>query len=73
MNDPTELQNEINKNKFINKTNNNLSDNMELLQQLNTMQTKHIKTLDQRIDVLTKTIKIQNDTINNYLKIKSNV
>lgn len=52
----------------------------ELLQELNTMQTEHIKVLNERIEVLKDTIeldkhtiKIQSDTINNYLKIKSNV
>ena len=52
----------------------------ELLQQLNTMQTEHIKVLEERIDVLKhtieidkKTIKIQSETINNYLKSKSHV
>mgnify|MGYP003631466726 CR=1 FL=1 len=52
----------------------------ELLQQLNTMQTQHIKVLEERIEVLQHTIeidkitiKIQSETINNYLKRKSNV
>ena len=52
----------------------------ELLQELNTMQTDHIKVLNERIDVLQQTIeidkqtiKIQGETINNYLKSKSNV
>tara|TARA_R110000850_G_C9697808_1_gene439769 strand:- start:135 stop:308 length:174 start_codon:yes stop_codon:yes gene_type:complete len=52
----------------------------ELLQQLNTMQSEHIKILNDRIEVLTQTIeidkqtiKIQGETINNYLKSKSNV
>ena len=52
----------------------------ELLQQLNTMQTQHIKVLEERIEVLTQTIqidkqtiKIQSETINKYLNNKSNV
>ena len=52
----------------------------ELLQQLNTMQSEHIKLLEERIEVLKQTIeidkqtiKIQSETINNYLKRKSNV
>ena len=50
----------------------------ELLQQLNTMQTEHIKLLEERIEVLTQTIEIDKQTINiksdtiNYLKSKSN-
>tara|TARA_R110000737_G_scaffold166133_1_gene193363 strand:+ start:116 stop:286 length:171 start_codon:yes stop_codon:yes gene_type:complete len=50
----------------------------ELLQQLNTMQSEHIKVLEQRIEVLTQTIEIDKKTINmksdtiNYLKSKSN-
>ena len=35
----------------------------ELLQQLNTMQSEHIETLEDRIKVLQSTIKIQEDTI----------
>jgi len=52
----------------------------ELLQQLNTMQSEHIKLLNERIEILTKTIeidkktiKIQSKTINNYLNNKTNV
>ena len=52
----------------------------ELLQQLNTMQTEHIKILNDRIEVLQQTIeidkqtiKIQGETINNYLKNNNNV
>ena len=52
----------------------------ELLQQLNTMQSEHIKLLNERIEVLTQTIqidkqtiKIQGETINNYLKNNNNV
>jgi hypothetical protein len=50
----------------------------ELLQQLNTMQSEHIKVLEERIEVLTQTIEIDKKTINmksdtiNYLKSKSN-
>ena len=50
----------------------------ELLQQLNTMQSEHIKLLEERIEVLTQTIEIDKKTINiksdtiNYLKRKSN-
>ena len=50
----------------------------ELLQQLNTMQSEHIKILEERIEVLTQTIEIDKQTINiksdtiNYLKSKSN-
>ena len=50
----------------------------ELLQQLNTMQSEHIKVLEERIEVLTQTIEIDKQTINiksdtiNYLKSKSN-
>ena len=49
----------------------------QLLQQLNTMQSEHIKLLEQRIEVLTQTIEIDKQTINiksdtiNYLKSKS--
>ena len=53
---------------------------IELLQQLNTMQSEHIKVLEERInilndriDILNHTIEIQNKTINNYLNTKSNV
>ena len=53
---------------------------IELLKELNTIQTDHIKVLNERIDVLKhtieidkQTIKIQGETINNYLKSKSNV
>ena len=35
----------------------------ELLQQLNTMQSEHIKLLEQRIEVLTHTIEIDKITI----------
>ena len=35
----------------------------ELLQQLNTMQTEHIKLLEERIEVLTHTIEIDKITI----------
>ena len=35
----------------------------ELLQQLNTMQSEHIKLLEQRIEVLKQTIEINNKTI----------
>ena len=35
----------------------------ELLQQLNTMQTNHIKVLEERIEVLKHTIEIDNITI----------
>ena len=52
---------------------------IELLQELNTMQTYHIKVLEERIEVLKntintqeQTIEIQNKTINNYLNNKSN-
>ena len=50
----------------------------QLLSQLNTMQTEHIKLLEERIEVLTQTIEIDKKTINiksdtiNYLKRKSN-
>ena len=50
----------------------------QLLSQLNTMQSEHIKVLEQRIEVLTQTIEIDKKTINmksdtiNYLKRKSN-
>ena len=50
----------------------------ELLQKLNTMQSEHIKVLEERIEVLTQTIEIDKKTINmksdtiNYLKRKSN-
>ncbi len=50
---------------------------IELLQELNTMQTEHIKILEERIEVLKntiaidkQTIEIQNKTINNYLNNK---
>ena len=53
---------------------------IELLQQLNTMQSEHIKVLEERIEVLKntiaidkQTIEIQNKTINNYLNINTNV
>ena len=36
---------------------------IELLQQLNTMQTNHIKVLEERIEVLKHTIEIDNITI----------
>jgi len=52
---------------------------IELLQELNTMQSEHIKVLEERInilndriDILNHTIEIQNKTINNYLNNKSN-
>jgi hypothetical protein len=59
----------------------------ELLQQLNTMQTNHIKLLEEQINILNaklssfenviaidkQTIKIQSKTITNYLNNKSNV
>ena len=52
---------------------------IELLQELNTMQSEHIKVLEERIEVLKntisiqeQTIEIQNKTINNYLNTKSN-
>jgi len=52
---------------------------IELLQELNTMQSEHIKVLEERIEVLKntiaidkQTIEIQNKTINNYLNNKSN-
>mgnify|MGYP003670702040 CR=1 FL=1 len=35
----------------------------ELLQQLNTMQSEHIKVLNERIDILKHTIEIDNITI----------
>ena len=35
----------------------------QLLQQLNTMQSEHIKLLEQRIEVLKQTIEINNKTI----------
>ena len=35
----------------------------QLLSQLNTMQTEHIKILNERIEVLTQTIEINNKTI----------
>jgi Tfp pilus assembly pilus retraction ATPase PilT len=35
----------------------------ELLQQLNTMQSEHIKTIEDRIKVLKETIKTLDDTI----------
>ena len=51
----------------------------QLLNQLIELNKQHIATLNERIDILTQTIeldkhtiKIQSDTINNYLKIKSN-
>jgi len=83
MKQTTELQNEINKNKFINKTNSKLSNNIDLMQQLNTMQSEHIKVLEERINILKHTI--ENDKINiqtqdktikiytEYLNSKSNV
>ena len=52
---------------------------IELLQELNTMQSEHIKVLEERIEVLKntisiqeQTIEIQNKTINNYLNTNSN-
>ena len=36
---------------------------LELLQQLNTMQTNHIKVLEERIDILKHTIEIDKITI----------
>ena len=52
---------------------------IELLQELNTMQSEHIKVLEERIEVLKntiaidkQTIEIQNKTINNYLNTKKN-
>tara|TARA_R110001599_G_scaffold74357_2_gene205052 strand:+ start:222 stop:389 length:168 start_codon:yes stop_codon:yes gene_type:complete len=49
----------------------------ELLQQLNTMQSEHIKVLNERIEVLKQTIEIdkqtieiQSKTITNYLNNK---
>ena len=55
----------------------------ELLQQLNTMQSEHIKILEQRIEVLSKHKQHLNETISNQAKtieiylnnlnIKSNV
>ena len=52
----------------------------QLLSQLNTMQTNHIKVLSERIEVLQqtiaidkKTIELQSKTINNYLKKNKNV
>ena len=52
----------------------------QLLSQLNTMQTEHIKVLSERIEVLQqtiaidkKTIELQSKTINNYLKKNKNV
>ena len=52
----------------------------ELLQQLNTMQSEHIKLLEERIEVLKQTIEIdkqtieiQSKTITNYLNNKTNV
>jgi len=36
---------------------------IELLQELNTMQTNHIKVLNKRIDILKHTIEIDNITI----------
>ena len=56
-----------------------MNNTIELLQELNTMQTEHIKILEERIEVLKntiaidkQTIEIQNKTINNYLNNKSN-
>ena len=49
---------------------------IELLQELNTMQTEHIKVLEQRIEVLKNTISTQEQTIKLYinnLNNKSNV
>jgi hypothetical protein len=40
----------------------------ELLQQLNTMQTEHIKVLEERIEVLQHTIEIDKITINTQEK-----
>ena len=40
----------------------------ELLQQLNTMQSDHIKTLEQRIDVINEHKQHLNDTISNQAK-----
>jgi len=83
MKQTTELQNEINKNKFINKTNSKLSNNIDLMQQLNTMQSEHIKVLEERINILKHTIEIDKITIQTqdktikiyteYLNSKSNV
>ena len=52
----------------------------QLLNELLMLNKKHIATLNERINILTQTIeldkhtiKMQRETINNYLKIKSNV
>jgi DNA-binding protein H-NS len=45
----------------------------ELLNELIKLNKQHIQTLNERIEVLQQTIKIQNKTINNYLNIKSHV
>ena len=42
--------------------------NTELLQQLNTMQTEHIKTLEKRIEVLNKDKQHLNETITSQAK-----
>lgn len=42
---------------------------IELLQELNTMQTEHIKVLEERIKVLQQTIKIDKNTIKEQEKI----
>jgi len=39
----------------------------QLLTELLELNKQHINTLNERINILKQTIKIQNDTINNYL------
>jgi len=41
--------------------------NIELLQELNTMQSDHIKVLNERIEILIQTIKTQEKTLKVYL------
>lgn len=45
-----------------------MSNTIELLQQLNTMQGEHIKVLEERIEVLKHTIEIDKITINTQEK-----
>ena len=45
----------------------------ELLQQLNTMQSEHIKLLEERIEVLTQTIEIDKITIKTLEKTNLNL
>ena len=44
-----------------------MNNTLELLQELNTMQTEHIKVLEQRIEVLKNTISTQEKTIQLYI------